>query len=124
MKRTHGERTKNTIVEDPVSDSDEQNVDLSFDSALDVFTKEQVEAEGRMYVKTPKKTQYRMHAHINPFNPLSFDFPATPDHVDWSIHYPMHYGIPNNNDNKVVVNTKKHPIPGAYKQRVGQSLNG
>jgi tRNA (guanine-N7-)-methyltransferase len=29
-----------------------------------------------------------MHAHINPFNPLNFDYPANLDYVDWSVHYP------------------------------------
>lgn len=72
---------------------------MSYDSNYDLFSKANVEAEGRIYVNTPKKTKYRMHAHINPFNPLNYDFPSTPDHVDWSIHYPSYYNIANNNDN-------------------------
>jgi len=63
----------------------------------DVFTKQLVEAEGRTYVNKPRKALHRMHAHINPFNPLSFDFPKDSNYVDWSVHYPQHYGIEANN---------------------------
>ena len=58
----------------------------------------------------PKKNKHRTHAHVNPFNPLSMPTPQDPDHVDWSIHYPTKFGVANNNDNKIVVNTKLYPI--------------
>jgi len=62
----------------------------------------------------PRKTNHRMHAHINPFNPLNFDHPINTRFVDWSVHYPLFYGIKDNNKNKIVVNTKKNPMPGSY----------
>lgn len=61
-------------------------------------------------VNMPKKNQHRMHAHINPFQTLNMPYPHNIKYVDWSIHYPSHFGIPNNNDNKIVVNTNLHPI--------------
>lgn len=39
----------------------------------------------------PKKGNYRMHAHINPFNETLFPFPLNPDFVNWSIHYPLYF---------------------------------
>jgi hypothetical protein len=60
----------------------------------------------------PKKGLYRMHAHINPFNPLSIPFPLNTTYVDWAQHYPALYNKPNNT---IAVNTKKHPITNNYK---------
>ena len=60
----------------------------------------------------PKKAQHRMHAHINPFNPLSIAFPLNTNFVDWSTHYPALYGLPTT---KIIVNTKKYPEVSEYK---------
>lgn len=57
-----------------------------------------------------------MHAHINPFNPLSIAFPLNTTYVDWSLHYPALYKVDNQ---VVVVNTKKYPVKGDYKQQSG-----
>ena len=65
----------------------------------------------------PKKNKHRMHAHINPFNTLTFAFPRNPRFTDWSIHYPHFYQIPNNNDNKIVVNTGKYKVN--YETEIG-----
>lgn len=100
---------KRTVAQRQDLDSDE-----SFEESADIFTKEQVEAEGRTYIKMPRKTNFRMHAHINPFNPLNCDHPINSRFVDWSVHYPLFYGINDNNKNKIVVNTKKNPMPGSY----------
>ena len=40
----------------------------------------------------PKKGEFRMRAHCNPFNSTKFPLyvtssPLTPAHVDWSLHY-------------------------------------
>ena len=64
----------------------------------------------REYVAMPKKTKYRMRAHINPLNQPQFPIPESPEWVDWSIHYPAHYGILDNNEDKIVCNTPVHPL--------------
>jgi len=61
-------------------------------------------------VKMPKKNKFRMQAHINPFNPLTMPTPQNPRFVDWSIHFPTKFGVENNNENKIVVNSYSYPI--------------
>ncbi|KAL5007892.1 hypothetical protein ScPMuIL_016698 [Solemya velum] len=36
----------------------------------------------------PQKKYYRQRAHSNPISDHSFDYPVSPDHVNWSEHYP------------------------------------
>jgi len=72
-----------------------------------------VEKSGRKYVNMPKKGLYRMHAHINPFNPLHIAHPLNTTYVDWAEHYPALYG--HKDTSRVVVNTKKHVVKGDYK---------
>jgi hypothetical protein len=76
MKRSHQEANK-----EPESEEDD----------LIYFSKEEVEKQGRKYVKMPKKGQHRMHAHINPFNPLHIAHPLNTSFVDWAQHYPAYY---------------------------------
>eukprot|EP00831_Metopus_contortus_P018646 TRINITY_DN17969_c0_g1_i2.p3 TRINITY_DN17969_c0_g1~~TRINITY_DN17969_c0_g1_i2.p3 ORF type:complete len:102 (+),score=5.77 TRINITY_DN17969_c0_g1_i2:148-453(+) len=45
----------------------------------------------KMEITMPKKGKYRMQAHINPLNKVTYPFPRSPDHVDWSLHYPMFF---------------------------------
>ena len=71
-------------------------------------TKEEAGAPTKR-VNMPKKNKHRMHAHINPFGQLQMAYPRNADFVDWSIHYPSHFEIPNNNGNKIYVNTKQYP---------------
>jgi hypothetical protein len=104
MKRTYQDRK----AKEPES----EEVDESEDDAFIYFSKEEIEKSGRIYVNMPKKGLYRMHAHINPFNPLSIPFPLNTTYVDWALHYPAFYGKPNNT---IAVNTKKHPITNNYK---------
>jgi len=61
-------------------------------------------------VNMPKKNKHRMHAHINPFNPLSIPHPRNTRFTDWSLHYPSFYGMSNNNDDKIVVNTSLYEV--------------
>ena len=61
-------------------------------------------------VNMPKKSQHRMHAHINPFAPLNMPTPKNPRFVDWALHYPSYYGSKDNNKNRIVVNSKTYPI--------------
>jgi tRNA (guanine-N7-)-methyltransferase len=68
-------------------------------------------------VNMPKKNKHRMHAHINPFNALTIAHPRNTRFADWSLHYPSFYAIPNNNDNKIVVNTGKYQLN--YDKEIG-----
>ena len=86
MKRTFSQR-----VQDEGANHDNNNSDSEEDFIH--FSKEEVEAKGIKYVNMTKKSLHRMHAHINPFNPLSIPYPINTDYVDWSLHYPHFYGI-------------------------------
>ncbi len=39
-----------------------------------------------------KKRHYRQRAHANPFSDHNLEYPASPDEVDWSVHYPAFAG--------------------------------
>lgn len=85
MKRTFTERVKNNITSNDSDSGDDRDEFIYFE-------RKDVENKGLKYVNMPKKGHYRMHAHINPFNPLSIPFPINTDYVDWSLHYPSFYG--------------------------------
>ena len=51
-----------------------------------------------------------MRAHINPLGNVNFPVPQSPTWVDWSIHFPAAYGIPDNNGDKKFNNTNKYPL--------------
>lgn len=96
----------------------EQEVLSESDEEIDehlYFSKEEVEKQGRKYVNMPKKGHHRMHAHINPFNPLHIAHPRNTTYVDWSEHYPKYYGKANDT---IVINTKKYPTKNDYKDQV------
>ena len=40
----------------------------------------------------PQKKHYRQRAHANPFSDHSLQYPASPDVVDWTVHYPAFVG--------------------------------
>ncbi|KAH9057883.1 putative methyltransferase-domain-containing protein [Lactarius vividus] len=40
----------------------------------------------------PQKRHYRQRAHANPFSDHNLEYPASPDEVDWSAHYPAFAG--------------------------------
>ena len=103
MKRTHEQANSQSESEDDI------------DEHL-YFTKDDVEKTGRKYVNMPKKGLYRMHAHINPFNPLTIAHPLNTTYVDWAEHYPHFYGFKD--QQTIVVNTKKHPVKGDYKVKI------
>lgn len=65
----------------------------------------------------PRKSLHRMHAHVNPFNPLSCAHPKNPTYVDWSLHFPSFYG--KENPGEIVVNTKKYPVKDDYAKQPG-----
>ena len=62
-------------------------------------------------VNMPKKNKHRMRAHINPFNEVTIAVPKNPEYAQWHLHYPSFFDIPNNNDDRIVVNTGKFQIP-------------
>jgi Putative methyltransferase len=39
-----------------------------------------------------QKRHYRQRAHVNPFSDHNLEYPASPDEVDWSAHYPAFAG--------------------------------
>lgn len=62
-----------------------------------------------MNTKLPQKKYYRQRAHSNPMSDHSFDYPATPDEMDWSDYYPEFFkpkshGIDNDDDSADVEN--------------------
>ena len=73
-------------------------------------------------VNMPKKSEHRMHAHINPFTPLHMPTPRNPNFADWSLHYPSFYGNSDNNANRIVVNTKQYPV--TYEKEPEAVANG
>ena len=64
----------------------------------------------REYCTMPKKTNYRMRAHVNPLNEPNFPIPQSPEWVDWSLHFPAYFGKLDNNEDKIVCNTTKFPL--------------
>jgi tRNA (guanine-N7-)-methyltransferase len=39
-----------------------------------------------------QKRHYRQRAHANPFSDHNLEYPASPDDVDWAMHYPAFAG--------------------------------
>lgn len=70
----------------------------------------------------PKKNKHRMRAHINPMGELTIPVPLNPSFIDWSLHYPSFFGIPNNNNNKMFSNTAKFPL--TYTNKVEEQKSG
>lgn len=64
----------------------------------------------REYVNMPKKTKYRMRAHINPLNTFQHPIPPSPEWVDWSIHFPSFFGHKDNMGDKKFANTDLYPV--------------
>ena len=61
-------------------------------------------------VNMPKKNKHRMRAHINPMNELSIAVPKNPSFAQWHLHYPSYFGVADNNNDQIVVNTGKFQI--------------
>mmetsp|Transcript_82363 Transcript_82363/g.191262 ORF Transcript_82363/g.191262 Transcript_82363/m.191262 type:complete len:340 (+) Transcript_82363:26-1045(+) len=40
-------------------------------------------------IEKPKKADYRQRAHCNPLSDFVDNYPISPDHVDWSVHFPQ-----------------------------------
>ncbi|GFZ46442.1 tRNA (guanine46-N7)-methyltransferase [Saitozyma sp. JCM 24511] len=48
-------------------------------------------AAGELLLKVPQKRFYRQRAHANVFVDHDLDYPASPNDMDWSIHYPAYF---------------------------------
>ena len=90
----------------------ESTNELGKRTAKETDNQEEIKDPGqaKRRVNMPKKNEHRMHAHINPFQHMTWPTPLNPRFVDWSPHYPSFFNLPNNNDDKIVTNTKDHPI--------------
>jgi len=69
----------------------------------------------------PKKNKHRMRAHINPMNEIHIPVPKNPDYTQWHLHYPSFFGLNNNNNDHIVVNSAKYQI--SYKEESDTSIN-
>lgn len=50
-----------------------------------------------------------MRAHINPLGSTPFPFPPHHTYVDWKLHYPAMFGLPQEENLKICCNTIEHP---------------
>ncbi|EEP80965.1 hypothetical protein UREG_05807 [Uncinocarpus reesii 1704] len=41
-------------------------------------------------IQMPKKRLFRQRAHANPFSDHQLSYPISPDHMDWSVHFPAY----------------------------------
>lgn len=90
-------------------------------------------------IEKPKKADFRQRAHCNPLSDFVSNYPISPDHVDWSVHFPRAFGhterctaeaggdVPmassSSGPNILRLNTRDHPIE--YQAiPVAPSLNG
>ncbi|KAK0518435.1 tRNA (guanine-N(7)-)-methyltransferase (tRNA(m7G46)-methyltransferase) [Tilletia horrida] len=46
---------------------------------------------GAQQLLIPQKRWYRQRAHANPFSDHDLVYPASPAHMDWSVHYPAYF---------------------------------
>ncbi|KAL7422112.1 tRNA (guanine-N(7)-)-methyltransferase (tRNA(m7G46)-methyltransferase) [Cryptotrichosporon argae] len=49
---------------------------------------------GQVLLREPQKRFYRQRAHANVFIDHALDYPASPDQMDWSVHYPAYFTGP------------------------------
>ena len=50
--------------------------------------------------KLPQKKFYRQRAHSNPMADHSFDYPVSPDQMDWHQYYPKYFPSPEEEDER------------------------
>ena len=66
----------------------------------------------RQKIEKPRKCDYRQRAHCNPLADSFIVYPESPDHVDWSVHFP-HFVESGKEDPLTVPlqnNTATHPL--------------
>lgn len=79
-------------------------------------------------IEKPKKADFRQRAHCNPLCDWDDSYPVSPDHVDWSIHFPEVFAKANgtleqSEEGPLRLNTAECPL--AYPaDAVAPTLNG
>eukprot|EP00439_Symbiodinium_sp_Y106_P077992 s2628_g16.t2 len=58
-------------------------------------------------IEKPKKADFRQRAHCNPLCDWGDCYPASPDHVDWSVHFPSFF---EGSLERLQLNTAENPI--------------
>ena len=61
------------------------------DSKLDVADSKLDVADSKAEVRLPQKKFYRQRAHSNPMADHTFEYPISPDQMDWSQYYPKFF---------------------------------
>lgn len=63
-------------------------------------------------IEKPKKADFRQRAHCNPLCDWGDCYPVSPDHVDWSVHFPKFFpGSPGSGvEDALLLNTSEYPI--------------
>ncbi|CAI2374414.1 unnamed protein product [Moneuplotes crassus] len=114
MKRTH-DQMEDLEKEGEDGEEEKEEAKIGKDSEI-------IDTMGnkREYATMPKKTKYRMRAHVNPLNEPKFPFPLSPEWVDWSLHYPAYFGKLDNNGDRIVCNTPVHPVTYDTKPEVDE----
>jgi len=79
-------------------------------------------------IKAPRKRDFRQRAHCNPLADAFLNYPTSPDHVDWSLHFPHPVGdgeLSANRDGYLATpfNTFDYPV-GYPNEAVENELNG
>jgi tRNA (guanine-N7-)-methyltransferase len=81
-------------------------------------------------IEKPKKADFRQRAHCNPLSDFVDKYPISPDHVDWSVHYPEFFARENGGavaseaaTAELRLNTVECPIEYA-EQAIAPQLNG
>ncbi|KAF7456645.1 tRNA -methyltransferase family protein [Cryptosporidium felis] len=69
-----------------------------------------MEQKGDEIFKHPQKKYYRQRAHCNPLADNFMVHPASPDHIDWELHYPNLNSNQKELKKEIYLNTKKYPI--------------
>ncbi|PGH12351.1 tRNA (guanine-N(7)-)-methyltransferase [Polytolypa hystricis UAMH7299] len=59
--------------------------------------KQKLQSSGE--IQYPKKGLFRQRAHANPFSDHYLDYPTSPEHMDWSTHFPAFVDSDPNNTN-------------------------
>ena len=100
-------KKKQEEEEEVVSDSEEEKEEAKVGKDQEIID---TMGRKREYCTMPKKTKYRMRAHINPLNAFRAPIPADPSWVDWSLHYPAFFGHKDNLNDQKFCNTDRYPI--------------
>lgn len=77
-------------------------------------------------IEKPKKADFRQRAHCNPLSDFVDCYPISPDHVDWSVHFPDVFGAAANSaavEGLLRLNTADCPISYPA-ERVAPALCG